>query len=58
MIENTSTWEGAFYQCEWVKINSSWVILVFPLYGWVTKPQEGLLKWEFKLNRIKKIIEK
>ena len=26
MIESNSTWEGAFYQSEWVKINSSWVI--------------------------------
>ena len=24
-IENNSTWEGAFYQSEWAKINSSWV---------------------------------
>ena len=31
-IENNSTWEGAFYQSEWVKMNSSWVILVFSLY--------------------------
>ena len=29
MIENNSTWQGAFYQREWDKINSSWVILVF-----------------------------
>ena len=29
--ENNSTWEGAFYQSEWVKINSDWVILVFSL---------------------------
>ena len=28
-IENNSTWEGAFYQSEWVKINWSWVALVF-----------------------------
>ena len=28
-IENNSTWEGAFYQNEWVKINSSWVSFVF-----------------------------
>ena len=28
-IENNSTWEGAFYQSKWDKINSSWVILVF-----------------------------
>ena len=27
--ENNSAWEGAFYQSDWVKINSSWVILVF-----------------------------
>ena len=32
-IENNSTWEGAFYQSAWVKINSSWVILVFSIYG-------------------------
>ena len=25
-IENNSTSEGAYYQSEWVKINSSWVI--------------------------------
>ena len=31
-IENNSAWEGVFYQSEWVKINSSWVILVFSLY--------------------------
>ena len=31
-IENNSTWEGAFYQSEWAKINSSWVTLVFSLY--------------------------
>ena len=31
-IENNSTWEGAFYQSEWVKINWSWVILVFSRY--------------------------
>ena len=30
-IENNSTWEGDFYQSEWVKINSNWVILVFSL---------------------------
>ena len=28
-IENYSTWEGAFYQSEWDKINSNWVLLVF-----------------------------
>ena len=28
-IENNSTWEGTFYQSKWVKINLSWVILVF-----------------------------
>ena len=28
-IENNSTSEVAFYQSEWVKINSSWVIIVF-----------------------------
>ena len=28
-IENNWTWEGAFYQSEWVKNNSNWVILVF-----------------------------
>ena len=32
-IENNSTWEGAFYQSEWVKVYSSWVILVFSLYA-------------------------
>ena len=26
------TWEDAFYQSEWVKANSSWVIFVFSLY--------------------------
>ena len=31
-IENNSTWEGAFYQSEWVNVYSSWVILVFSLY--------------------------
>ena len=31
-IENNSTWEGAFYQSEWVKINWSWVNLLFSLY--------------------------
>ena len=30
--ESNSTWEGAFYQTEWVKIDSRWVILVSPLY--------------------------
>ena len=31
--ENNSTWDGAFYQSEWVKINSlSWDILVFSRY--------------------------
>ena len=30
-IENYLTWEGAFYQSEWVKINSSGVIFVFTL---------------------------
>ena len=24
-IENNSTWEDAFYQSEWAKINSIWV---------------------------------
>ena len=28
-IENILIWEGAFYQNEWAKINSSWVNLVF-----------------------------
>ena len=28
-IENNPTWEGAIYQIEWDKINSSWAILVF-----------------------------
>ena len=32
MIESNSTWEGAFYQSECVKINSSWVIFIFSLY--------------------------
>ena len=31
-IENNSTWEAAFYQSEWVKVNSSWVVLFFSLY--------------------------
>ena len=29
MIESYSTWEGAFYESELVKISLSWVILVF-----------------------------
>ena len=29
MIENNSTWEGAFYQSEGVKVNSSWHIFIF-----------------------------
>ena len=28
-IENISTLEGALYQREWAKINSSWIILNF-----------------------------
>ena len=28
-IENNSSWEGAFYQSKWAKINWSWVILDF-----------------------------
>ena len=28
-IENNSTWDGAFYESEWVEINSNWVILFF-----------------------------
>ena len=28
-IENNLTLEGAFYQSEWVEINSSWVIFIF-----------------------------
>ena len=31
-IENNSICEGSFYQSEWVKINSSWIIFVFLLY--------------------------
>ena len=31
-IENTSAWEGALYQSEWVKMNSSWVILIFSFW--------------------------
>ena len=31
-IEDASIWEDAFYQSEWVKINASWVVLVFSLY--------------------------
>ena len=27
--EKTETWEGEFYQSEWVKINSRWVIFIF-----------------------------
>ena len=27
-IENNSTWEGAFFLGEWVKINSSWIIVI------------------------------
>ena len=30
-IENSLIWESVFYQSEWVKINSSLVILVFSL---------------------------
>ena len=29
MIKNNTTLQGVFYQSEWVKINSSWAILVF-----------------------------
>ena len=29
MTENNSTWGSAFYQSEWVIINSSWIILVY-----------------------------
>ena len=32
MIESNSTWEGAFYQSEWVKMNLSWIIPIFSLY--------------------------
>ena len=32
-FENNLTWEGVFYQSEWVKINLSWVTLVFSLYA-------------------------
>ena len=28
-VKNKPTWEVAFYQSDWVKINSSWVILFF-----------------------------
>ena len=28
-IEGISTWEGAFYQSEWVEINWSWIFLFF-----------------------------
>ena len=28
-IENNSTWDDAFYENDWIKINSSWVTLVF-----------------------------
>ena len=31
-IENNSTWEDVFYQSEWAKINSSWVIFIFSLF--------------------------
>ena len=31
-IENNSTWGSAFYVSEWVKVISSWVILLFSLY--------------------------
>ena len=27
-LKNNSTWEGAFYQNEWAKINSSWVYFI------------------------------
>ena len=30
-IQNNPTWEDAFYQSEWVKINSSWVIFIISL---------------------------
>ena len=30
--ENNASWESAFYQSEWVKMNSSWVIFIFSLY--------------------------
>ena len=28
-IESNSTWAGAFHQCEWVKMNSSWAAFIF-----------------------------
>ena len=31
-IENYSTSEGALYQSEWVKINSSWIFFIFFLF--------------------------
>ena len=44
-IENNSTCEGAFYQSEWVKFNSRWLILVFSLH--VLKTQiENNSTWE------------
>ena len=29
MIENNSSWEGAFYQSEWIKINPSSVLFIY-----------------------------
>ena len=31
-IESNSIWKDAFYQSEWVKFNSRWVIFFFSLY--------------------------
>ena len=31
--EKNSSWERAFYESEWVKINSSWIILVFSIHA-------------------------
>ena len=34
-IENNWNWEGALYQSESVKINSSWVIFIFSFYNFM-----------------------
>ena len=39
-IENNSTWEGAVYQSEWVKINSTWVTLVIHFMCVAANPSE------------------
>ena len=50
MIESNSTWEGAFYQGEWAKINSSWVILVFFHFMYVATNTSELFCMAFLSN--------